>query len=143
MVDAVNIVDRLEDEKPEGVENEAVEQLAFADKVLLNKVDLVQEGDKVLERIEARIRSINAACSISRVQLGGLDTDKNFSDIKYTFNCSELLHIGGFNLARVLEFEPEFLNLDDEQEHLHDERVSSVSVKFAGELNVAMLEDWV
>lgn len=38
VVDAKHIVQHLDDEKPEGVENESVEQIAFADKVLLNKV---------------------------------------------------------------------------------------------------------
>merc|ERR1712178_23691 len=41
VTDAKHLVARLDDEKPEGVENEAQEQLFFADKVLLNKVDLV------------------------------------------------------------------------------------------------------
>ena len=41
--DAKHLIMRLDDEKPEGVENEAVEQLAFADRVLLNKIDLVPE----------------------------------------------------------------------------------------------------
>jgi G3E family GTPase len=40
VVDAKHIVQHLDEEKPEGVENESVEQLAFADKVLLNKVPL-------------------------------------------------------------------------------------------------------
>merc|ERR1711965_100225 len=43
VTDAKHLVARLDDEKPEGVENEAQEQLAFADKVLLNKVDLVTD----------------------------------------------------------------------------------------------------
>lgn len=38
VVDAKHIIQHLDEEKPEGVENESVEQLAFADKVLLNKV---------------------------------------------------------------------------------------------------------
>ena len=38
MVDAKHIMQHLDEEKPEGVENEAVEQLAFADRILLNKV---------------------------------------------------------------------------------------------------------
>merc|ERR1719461_2399619 len=41
VVDAKNITTHLDEEKPEGVENEAVEQLAFADRVLLNKTDLL------------------------------------------------------------------------------------------------------
>ena len=38
IVDAKHVTQHLDEEKPEGVENEAVEQLAFADRILLNKV---------------------------------------------------------------------------------------------------------
>jgi len=37
VVDAKHIISRLDDEKPEGVENEAVEQVVFADKVCIFK----------------------------------------------------------------------------------------------------------
>jgi G3E family GTPase len=40
VVDAKHISQHLDEEKPEGVENESVEQIAFADKVLLNKVGI-------------------------------------------------------------------------------------------------------
>ena len=45
VVDAKHIIPRIEEEKPEGIENEAVEQLAFADRILLNKIDLVSEEE--------------------------------------------------------------------------------------------------
>merc|ERR1719201_840281 len=52
LIDAKHIEQHLDEEKPEGAENEAVEQVAFADRILLNKVDLVNEEDLV--RVEAR-----------------------------------------------------------------------------------------
>merc|ERR1711972_535149 len=58
LVDAKHIVQHLDDEKPEGVENEAVEQVAFADRILLNKCDLV-DGEEELKEVERRIRAIN------------------------------------------------------------------------------------
>jgi len=51
VVDAKEILTRLAEEKPEGVENESVEQVCFADKVLLNKTDLANEA--TLIKIEA------------------------------------------------------------------------------------------
>ena len=41
VIDAKHIIQHLDDKKPENVENEAVEQIAFADKMILNKTDLV------------------------------------------------------------------------------------------------------
>ena len=52
LVDAKHVKQHLDEEKPEGAENESVEQLTFADRVLLNKIDLVTEDD--LTRVEKR-----------------------------------------------------------------------------------------
>merc|ERR1719253_1120894 len=66
LVDSFHIIQHLDEEKPEGVENEAVEQLAFADRVLLNKIDLATEEE--LQEVERRIRMINATVQIQRCQ---------------------------------------------------------------------------
>tara|TARA_B100000965_G_C19433431_1_gene687494 strand:- start:76 stop:390 length:315 start_codon:yes stop_codon:yes gene_type:complete len=55
VVDAKHVIQHLEDEKPEGVENETVEQLAFADRIMLNKIDLATEEE--LQNVE--VSSIN------------------------------------------------------------------------------------
>jgi G3E family GTPase len=55
LVDAKHIESHLDEEKPEGVENESVEQVCFADRLLLNKVDLVSEEDLArVEKVRAR-----------------------------------------------------------------------------------------
>lgn len=43
VVDAKHVMEHLAEEKPEGVENESVEQIAFADRIILNKTDLVDD----------------------------------------------------------------------------------------------------
>jgi len=128
VVDAKHLEMRLDDEKPEGVENEAQEQLAFADIVLLNKVDLVPEESE-LKKIEERIRSVNHNAPIIRTTKSKVDWKK-------------LLGVGAFDIKRVLDFEPEFLT-DLDAEHQHDESVSSCSVKFEGELRPRGLNDWI
>merc|ERR1712046_543199 len=65
LVDAKHIIQHLDEEKPEGVENEAVEQIAFADRILLNKCDLVDSPDDIKE-VERRIHAINAKVPIKR-----------------------------------------------------------------------------
>jgi G3E family GTPase len=126
--DAKYLETRLDDEKPEGVENEAVEQLAFADRVLLNKVDLVPD-EAELKKIEARIRAINTDCKIMRCQNSNVD-------------WREVVGLGAFDIKRVLDFEPEFLT-DLDAEHEHDPTVGSCSVKFEGELMVRGLDEWI
>ena len=126
VVDAKHIVQHLDDEKPEGVENESVEQLAFADRIMLNKIDLVDEQE--LSDVEARIKSINGFAPIFHTQNSIIDP-------------KELINIGAFDLEKTLEMDPEFL--DTEAEHEHDDRVTSTSMKFEGELNVNKLERYI
>ena len=54
LVDAKHIERHLNAEKPTGVINEAVAQVAFSDRLLLNKTDLVSTED--LDRVENRVR---------------------------------------------------------------------------------------
>lgn len=126
VVDAKHIIQHLDEEKPEGIENESVEQLAFADRIMLNKIDLVDKDG--LAEVESRIKSINAFAPITRTQNSIIDPN-------------ELINIGAFDLERTLEMDPEFL--DTEAEHEHDDRVTSTSYKFVGELNVNKLQAWI
>ena len=126
VVDAKHVVRHIEEEKPEGVENEAVEQLAFADRIMLNKIDLVSEDE--LDDVETKIKVINGSAPIYH-------TENSLIEPK------ELINIGAFDLDRTLEMDPEFL--DTEAEHEHDQRVTSTSVRFVGELNVNKLQAWI
>lgn len=128
VVDAKHLVARLDDEKPEGVENEAQEQLAFADIILLNKVDLVP-AESELKKVEKRIREFNPNAPI-------------IQSTKSKVPWKKLLGVNAFDVKRVLKFEPEFLT-DLDAEHQHDTTVSSVSVKFEGELLHGALQQWV
>ena len=104
LVDAKHVEQHLDEEKPEGAENEAVEQVAFADRVLLNKIDLVSEEG--LLRVEGRIRAINKFAPIQRCQQSEVSVDS-------------VLNIKGFDLQRALEMDPAFLNTDEEHTHVN------------------------
>lgn len=126
VVDSKHILQHLHEEKPEGVENEAVEQLAFADRVLLNKIDL--STPKELDEVEAEIRKINAHVKIIRTQQSEVD-------------ITEIMGIRGFSLDKVLEMDHGFLN--DAQDHQHDLTVSSVGIECEGECDLNKLNAWV
>merc|ERR1711998_637289 len=126
LVDAKHIEQHLDEEKPEGAENEAVEQLAFADRVLLNKIDLVTEADLV--RVEGRIKAINKFAPIKRCQQSQVSVDS-------------VLGIKGFDLKRTLEMDPEFLETDGE--HVHDQSVTSLSIQQPGEVDLEEVQKWV
>ena len=127
LVDAKHIEQHLDEEKPEGAENESVEQVAFADRLILNKIDVVPD-EKDLARIESRLRAINKFAPIVRTSLSKIDV-------------ALVLNIGSFDLNRTLENDPEFLNT--EAEHEHDARISSVGVSIEGELDLGALQVWL
>lgn len=127
LVDAKHIEQHLDEEKPEGAENESVEQVAFADRLILNKIDVVPD-EKDLARIESRLRAINKFAPIVRTSLSKIDV-------------ALVLNIGSFDLNRTLENDPEFLNT--EAEHEHDARISSVGVSIEGELDLGALQEWL
>lgn len=91
--------------------HEAQEQLAFADTIILNKVDLVN-GDEIAS-VEDRIRRINPTASILRSERCNLD-------------IASLLDRKAFDLDRILEVEPDFLA--EEHDHAHDDHVTSFSL---------------
>ncbi|MYB80674.1 MAG: GTP-binding protein [Acidimicrobiales bacterium] len=126
VVDAKHLVPHLDEEKPEGVEHEAVEQLAFADRVVLNKIDLADNNE--LDEVETRIRQINPLPPIIRTQHGKVDLDA-------------ILEVGAFSLDRVLADDPEFL--DPDAEHQHDLSVTSVGIEADGDLDIDRLNEWL
>jgi len=126
LIDAKHIIQHLDEEKPEGAENEAVEQVAFADRMIVNKVDLVSEAE--LEIIEARLRSINQFAPIVR------STQSQVS-------VESVLGIRGFDLKRTLEMDPEFLDTDGE--HEHDNTVSSLSILQPGDVHMSLINQWM
>merc|ERR1712217_967350 len=127
LVDAKHIIQHLEDEKPEGVENEAVEQIAFADRILLNKCDLVDSEEELVE-VERRIRMINEQVAIKRT---------TNSEVPMDF----VLGIHGFSLDKIIEMDGAFL--EDSHDHQHDPRVSSVGIEVKGEVVQQKLNEWI
>lgn len=126
VVDAKHLIMHLDEEKPEGVENEAVEQVAFADRILLNKCDLVDEAE--LAEVERRIRMINESVQIRRTVQSQVDMDF-------------ILGIKAFDLDKILEMDDGFLA--DDAEHQHDDRVTSVGLHVPGEVDQQRLNEWL
>lgn len=96
VADAKWLKDRLKDAP------EAKNQIAFADVILLNKTDLVSPGE--LREVEARIRAINPYAVLHKTQKCAVPLDA-------------VLNRGAFDLERILEIEPAFLQTG---EHDHD-----------------------
>src|ERR1043165_4639324 len=101
VVDAKHLPLRLADSR------EAAEQVAFADQIILNKTDLVSEAE--LEAVERAIRTLNPLAPIFRAQRSNVPLE-------------DVLGRHSFDLARIEELEPDFLNpAHGEPGHVHDE----------------------
>jgi G3E family GTPase len=119
VVDAKNFIARLDDS------HEAVEQVAFADVIVLNKVDLVTPDE--LDAVEARIRTINKFARIHRTTRSAVAIE-------------DVLNQGAFDLARVLEREPEFLESDA---HEHNDDIASMSFEVQRPLDPEKFNQWI
>lgn len=127
VTDAKYILERLDEEKPDGAVNEAEQQVCFADKIILNKTDLVQDESQLGE-IEKRLRSLNPQAPILRTQ-------------NSMISPKELLNVGAFDLGKILEFDPFFLG--EVKQPKHDNAVSSISAKIEGDVNISLLSNWI
>ena len=101
LVDAKHVMARLDDSK------EAREQVAFADRIILNKVDLVDEAELVA--VERRLRALNPLAPIVRAERSNVPLD-------------QVLGLNAFDLERIVEVRPDFVNPPHGAEgHVHDE----------------------
>ncbi len=105
--------------------DEAQEQIAFADVILLNKTDLVTPAE--LAELETRIRSMNVMAKIHRTRNAEIE-------------MSALLGVKAFDLNRALEIEPDFLG---EHEHEHDDTVTSIAIQESGAVDGNKFSDWI
>jgi len=125
---------------------EAKNQIAFADVIVLNKTDLVTAPE--LREVEMRIRALNPYAKLHKTTR---------SDVK----IADVLGRNAFDLDRILDIEPAFLEVDDHDhdhdhhghdhdhhhhhglQHYHDETMQSLSLKIDGDVNPEKFMQWV
>src|ERR1700719_1975983 len=98
VADARWLSDRLKDAP------EAKNQIAFADVILINKTDL--ESPEELREVEGRIRGINPYAKVHRTERAQIP-------------LNEVLGRNAFDLDRILDIEPDFLETADDHDDHH------------------------
>ena len=119
LADAVNLDSNLDQSE------EAQEQIAFADIILINKIDLVSK-ERVAE-VEKRIRALNPFAKIHYTEHSTIDLDKVFG-------------VGAFDLDAKLEVDPMFL---DDLEHEHDDAVTSFFLREERPIDINRFMLWL
>ncbi len=102
VTDALHLTQHLDDGSPE-----AAQQVAFADRIILNKVDLVSDDD--LNRVEQRIRDINPTAPMEKARDAMVPLDF-------------VLDVDGFDLERAAELDPVFKSgkAENKSRHAHE-----------------------
>ena len=120
VVDAKHLPARLKDSA------EAQEQVAFADIIVLNKMDLVSTDEAA--EVERMIKAINPYAEIRRATKSDVPLDA-------------VIGRDAFNLERILEREPDFLSGEDD--HEHDSEVNSVSFEVSRPIDAEKFNVWI
>jgi G3E family GTPase len=126
---------------------EAKNQVAFADVILLNKSDLVSPEE--LREVEAHIRAINPYAKLHKT-------------VKCDVPLDAVLGRNAFDLDRILEIEPDFLDVDEDDhahhdhhheheghahkhglKHYHDEDMQSVALSLDGDVDPEKFLPWL
>lgn len=119
VVDAKHFLDRVDDA------HEAEEQVAFADVVLLNKIDLV--APETLQTVRDKIRGLNRFATL-------------YETVNAEVDLANILDRGAFDLQRLLDIESTLL---DEEDHEHDDTITSVSLSLGRPLDPDKFSEWI
>jgi G3E family GTPase len=105
---------------------EAKNQVAFADVILLNKTDLVSEDQ--LAAVEGQIRALNPSAKLHRTQ-------------RCAVPIEDVIGQGAFDLDRIIEVEPAFL--EEGHHHHHDGDIQSLSARIDGPVDPEKFMPWI
>lgn len=102
------------------------EQIAFADVIMLNKIETVD--DEAVKRLEGELRRLNPAAHLVQAERARIPV-------------GELLGTKRFSLANVLSVEPDLL--EDEHDHEHDTSIGSYSIETDEAIDAERFNRWM
>lgn len=136
LVDAKHILQHLDDAKLDALDNQAVDQIVCSDRIVLNKIDLVDEAQ--LAEVTGRIKKLNETADIVRSSYAQID-------------LRNILGLAAFDRNRKMAAE---VDLDHghhhphapwhlDGSHSHDASVTSVGIEMPGDVDAAAMIRWV
>ncbi|MGJ7518522.1 CobW family GTP-binding protein [Pseudomonas baetica] len=136
LVDAKHIAQHLKDLQLDGVDNQAVDQIVCADRIVINKIDLVSAAQ--VAALSEDIRGLNATADLVTSSYAEID-------------LSKILGIGAFEATQKLmeigaghDHTAEAHHHDhDDLDHEHDPSVSSVGIAVDAAINLGAFHRWI
>lgn len=139
VVDAKHILHRLDEAKADGTVNEAARQIAFADVLLVNKMDLVSEEEAAV--VIDRIRQLNQIAKLITCQKCKVDLDL-------------ILNIGAYDLERAKTIDPGAFGLlpannateangEGSAGRRHEASIKSVFIEEVGSVDLTKFNYWM
>lgn len=152
MVDAKHIAAHLDDVVLDGSDNQAVDQIVCADRIVINKVDLVGPAD--IASLTQRIRSLNATAEIVESSYAQIDLDRILGVGANEFSQILVETDGLHEEEHAHEHHQEEREArhdhhahdehdDDHADHQHDESVSSVGIEVDADIDLDALQRWL
>jgi G3E family GTPase len=120
LADCKHLPLHLDEKTTNGNVNQAVQQVAFADKILLNKVDLVTETEK--SKLKQRLSSINKFAEV-------IETTRSRAPL------DQILGLNSFSMESILQVDPNFFATQEDYQGTSYDQVTSVGIQFAGSLH--------
>ncbi|WP_209123260.1 GTP-binding protein [Alkalihalobacillus sp. BA299] len=105
---------------------EAQEQVAFADVLVLNKIDLVEK--ELLNSVIQRLTKMNPTAKLVQASHSQINLD-------------QILNLYSFDLDQKLEIAPDFLKAD--HHHHHDDHVKAIVLRSEKPLSLPKVEQWM
>jgi len=135
LVDAKHIAAHLEDLVLDGADNQAVDQIVCADRIVINKIDLVTRDD--IASLTQRIRTLNETAEIVTSSYAQID-------------LARILGVGASEFSQIL-VEADGLHGDDHDhhhetghdDHQHDQSVTSVGIEVDADVDLEVLHAWL
>ena len=124
MVDAKHIGAHLHDLVLDGTDNQAVDQIVCADRIVINKIDLVNTRE--LAAVYSQIRELNTSAEIVTSSHAEVDLDK-------------IIGVGAFEPTQNLLD----ISTDFGPHHDHDSSVTAVSFDVTSEVNLERFHNWI
>ena len=138
LVDAKHILQHLDDADVDALDNQAVDQIVCADRIVINKVDIATEAE--IAEVTRRVKKLNETAEIVRSSFAQIDLGK-------------ILGLAAFDRNRTMAAE---IDLDGGHDHVHhpapwdrdashshDASVSSVGIELQGHMDPAAMTRWL